>query len=164
MERAFAINFPLKARNIRSNHRFFFQFSYLLTILISFLLPSYNLFLIETRTDENNKQHCDILDGSQTTYFKLTFIFVLETTACPFLIITISNISIIYAIYKKRRLFEEYKRKNPKSNSNNTYHLRRFAFKTNKALEANNINYLRDDKELVKSTISAETIPWSGKI
>jgi len=92
------------------------------------------------------------------TYLKLTFMFVIMTTAFPFLIISVSNVSIIRAIYKKRRLVEHYKKKNPER-SERLVKFRRVAFRKNKD-ELRNIT-LGPNRNDMNFEISTES-PWSG--
>lgn len=136
MERAFAINYPLKARNLRASHPLLYQCLFVLILMFSFLFPSYNLFLVELKPapDSPTETKCDVDTSNSFLYLKMTFIFVLVTTAIPFVLIFISNISIIYTICRKRWLFHECKTKNSeKCQSEMHYHYRRIAFKNTKS-------------------------------
>jgi hypothetical protein len=109
MERAIAINFPLKMRNFRENYRKVFHLIIILIILFSFLYPTYNIYLADVvsrpLTNETYITQCDIPENYGKIYFNLTIIFVIETLAFPFLLITVSNASILMAIYKNKQNF-----------------------------------------------------------
>ena len=92
LERALAINFPLKVRNLRENHRCVFKMAMILVILYSFVYPVYNLFLTEIVKHSRNKQRCDIPTQYESLYFKFTIMFVIQTLTLPFILITVSNI------------------------------------------------------------------------
>ncbi len=47
LERAFAINFPLKMRNLRENHRTLFHSIIFIIILYSFAYPTYSVWLAD---------------------------------------------------------------------------------------------------------------------
>lgn len=149
---------------MRASHRSLFKMLFLFIILLSFLLPSYNLFLVNfievpiTKDNPEGRQ-CSILNEDMPIYFKLTFLFVIKTTAIPFIIISVSNFSIIYAIYKKRRLLETYKRKSKTKNP--VPQFRRVPFTKNKRVEEET-NKLTLNKDLIKFDISNES-RWSGK-
>ena len=168
-ERAFAINFPLKARNLRSNHRLLFKSLFLTIILFSFILPSYNLALLELREVPTHGQQCGVQDVNKLLYFKLTVLFVIKTTAVPFLVISVSNISIVMAIYKKRRLLNFYKsRRTTELADASLRTVRRFAF-SNKARHSRRDFYmlgetLRLDTFEISQNSSDRTCtsPWSS--
>ncbi len=109
MERAIAINFPLKMRNFRENYRKVFHLIIVLIILYSFLFPTYNIYLANVvsrpLTNETFVTQCDIPENYGKTYFNLTIIFVIQTLAFPFFLITVSNASILMAIYKNKQNF-----------------------------------------------------------
>ena len=103
LERALAINFPLKVRNLRENHRFVFKFVMLLVILYSFLYPMYNLFMADLVKKGRQNQRCDIPAQYESLYFDFTIMFVVQTLALPFLLISVSNVSILCAIERNRK-------------------------------------------------------------
>ena len=116
LERALAINFPLKVRNLRENHRCVFKMAMILVILYSFVYPVYNLFLTEIVKHSRNKQRCDIPTQYESLYFKFTIMFVIQTLTLPFILITVSNISILVAIERNRkRLLTSHFQKNRKT-------------------------------------------------
>ena len=102
LERAFVINFPYLAINLRENYRPQFKLLIVLIILFSFLLPSYCLGLLEIINHPGGQMKCAVHEDYRSLYFKLTVFFVINTLALPFLIISISNISIILEIYRNR--------------------------------------------------------------
>lgn len=92
LERAFAVNFPLRARNLRENHVCLFKILFLCIIFISFLFPVYNLVLLDIQpkyafiNGTNTTLHlCNVPDQSKKLYIDLTIFFVSSTLAIPFL-------------------------------------------------------------------------------
>lgn len=104
LERAFAIKFPYLSINLRENHDVQFKILILSLLLFSFLLPSYNLFLV---TIVDVEERCSVHKPYSTIYFYLTVLYVLFTILLPFLIISFSNYTIIKEIVKvsKNRAF-----------------------------------------------------------
>jgi len=75
------------------------------------------------------------------------------TTAIPFSIISVSNVSIIRAIYKNRRLFEEINRGEYKR----SVKFRRIPIRrTNRSYETSNSNIPESSENNNKSDISTE--------
>ena len=104
LERALAINFPLKIRNLRENYRYLFKLIIIVVIFISFTFPVYNLFLTNlVEVNSNGKMRCDIPSRYESLYFNFTIVFVIKTLAIPFIIITLSNISILIAIERNKK-------------------------------------------------------------
>ena len=104
LERALAINFPLKIRNLRENYRYLFKLIIIVVIFISFTFPVYNLFLTNlVEVNANGKMRCDIPSRYESLYFNFTIVFVIKTLAIPFIIITLSNISILIAIKRNKK-------------------------------------------------------------
>jgi hypothetical protein len=105
LERALAINFPLKVRNIREKHRFLYKLAMAVIISYCFLFPIYHLYLSDMIKHGNNQfqKKCDIPLKYESLYFKFTMMFVIQTLAIPFILITISNISILAAIERNKR-------------------------------------------------------------
>lgn len=98
LERAFVINFPYLGVNLRANHDAHFKILIVCILLFSFILPSYNLFLVNIDT-----KICNVARSYEKLYFYLTCVFVICTLFLPFLIISISNISIIKEICRNDR-------------------------------------------------------------
>jgi hypothetical protein len=109
LERAIAINLPFKVRNLREKHRSRFRIVIFLVIMYSILFPSYNLIITNLVKNENNRLKCDIPLQYESLYFKLTIAFVVQTLGLPFFLITLSNISILFAIERNRKNFHESK-------------------------------------------------------
>ncbi len=106
LERALAINFPLKFKNFRENNSKIFKTIVVLICLISVILPLYNLILTNlTRHSSRTDIRCDIPGKYENIYFNLTIFFILITLAVPFLIISISNTIILLAIDRNRKKF-----------------------------------------------------------
>ena len=118
LERAIAINFPLQMRAFRESHRSSFNILVAGIVLVAFVFPIYNLKLvdvIEIRVRNNSgggssssagykrKYQCDIPEANGPLYFYMTIVFVVVTLAIPFVLITVSNASILFAIYKNTR-------------------------------------------------------------
>lgn len=105
VERALAINFPLKMRNIRDKHRFLFKIIIMFIIFYCFVIPIYHLYLSDMIKHGNNQfqKKCDIPLNYESLYFKFTMMFVIQTLTFPFILITISNVSIAIAIERNRR-------------------------------------------------------------
>ena len=105
LERALAINFPLKVRNIREKHRFLYKLAMAIIISYCFLFPIYHLYLSDMIKHGNNQfqKKCDIPLKYESLYFKFTMMFVIQTLAIPFILITVSNISILVAIERNKR-------------------------------------------------------------
>lgn len=83
------------------------------------MFPVYNLVLLQIKykPKANSSQiitQCDIPDKLSKLYFKLTLLFVIKTLAIPFLVITVSNISIVVAIYKNKKLLEKHRKQKQK--------------------------------------------------
>lgn len=100
LERAFVINFPYLGVNLRANHDAHFKILIACILLFSFILPSYTLFLVDIES-----KVCNAIKHHAKLYFYLTCVFVICTLFLPFLIISISNISIIKEICKNDRNF-----------------------------------------------------------
>jgi hypothetical protein len=100
-----AINWPLKVRNIREKHRFLYKFAMAIIISYCFLFPIYHLYLSDMIKHGNNQfqKKCDIPLKYESLYFKLTIAFVVQTLGLPFILITVSNISILAAIERNKR-------------------------------------------------------------
>ena len=109
LERAIAINFPLKSRNLRKNHPFMFKIINVCIILLAFLFPVYTIVVLEIKYFGHTTK-CLVIEKYEKLYFKLTVIFVFQTLALPFLIITLSNISILVALYNNKILLRNYKK------------------------------------------------------
>jgi hypothetical protein len=105
VERALAINFPFKIRALREKKMSLFRMILLINFVFSFALPSYNLFLMELSVA---RKECDVPEKYQLTYFVLTVLFVIAILAIPFLLITVSNVSIVLAIYRNKQKREYY--------------------------------------------------------
>ena len=106
LERALAINFPLKFKNFRENNSRVFKIIVVVICMVSVTLPLYNLILTNlTKRGSRAEIKCDIPVEYETAYFNLTILFILITLAVPFLIITISNSSILLAIDRNRKKF-----------------------------------------------------------
>jgi hypothetical protein len=105
VERALAINFPFKIRALREKKLSLFRMVLLVNVVLSFALPSYNLLLIELNA---TRTLCDVPDKYQLIYFVLTVLFVVAILAIPFLLITVSNVSIVMAIYRNKQKREYY--------------------------------------------------------
>jgi hypothetical protein len=153
----------LKARSLRANHHSVYQFLFFLFVIFSFVFPSYNIFLVEVRSVFEETK-CDVNKSNSLLYLKMTFIFVLLTTAIPFVLIFISNSSIIYAIYTKRKLFNDCKSVNPDrtiEKKNIAHHYRRIAFK-NKSVELN-LEQLNIKQDPISRASSTGESPWHGK-
>jgi len=119
VERALAINFPLKMRNIREKHRFLFKLIIVLLLTYCFVFPSYHLYLSDMIAHGNNQfqKKCDIPLNYESLYFKFTMMFVAQTLTFPFILITVSNLSILTAIERNRRSL--LKKRFPESVSDN---------------------------------------------
>ena len=101
LERAVNIIFPIKMRSLRSKHRFLFKYIITIVIVYCFGYPTYYLYLLDIITSSNQKTVCKIQNKS--LYFKLTILYVLQTLAIPFILITISNILILVAMKQTRQ-------------------------------------------------------------
>jgi hypothetical protein len=127
LERALAINFPLKIRNLRENYRYLFKLIMSIGIIVTFLFPVYNLFLTNlVAANGNGKVRCDIPSNYESLYFNFTIVFVIKTLAIPFVIITLSNISILIAIEKNKKnllnkSFNRYKDEHSSGSLNSKY-------------------------------------------
>jgi hypothetical protein len=104
IERALAINFPINMRIIREKHRFLFKNCITIVVAYCFLYPTYYLYLLNI-INTHNGQQCRI--QNESLYFKLTILFVFQTLAIPFILISISNISILVGIKRHRRNFSQ---------------------------------------------------------
>jgi hypothetical protein len=101
LERALAINFPIRMRSTKERRRSLLKIIFMLVIAYCFVYPAYYLFLLNI-FNMHNGQQCRI--QNESLYFKLTILFVLQTLAIPFILITISNISILVGIERHRRI------------------------------------------------------------
>lgn len=100
---------------MRVNHHCLFKIIFICIIIISFVFPIYNLILLEVTNEKTNDKKnisgmCNVPRPQQKLYFKLTLLFVIKTLAIPFIVITISNISIVIAIYKNKKLLDKHKK------------------------------------------------------
>lgn len=100
-ERALAINYPLQVRNFKQNYGLACKIIALFLIILSFIAPSYNLFLLDIVNKGNKKHVCDVPSENDRLYFNMTIIFVLAILGLPFLIISLSNVSILMRISKR---------------------------------------------------------------
>jgi len=101
LERALAINFPIRMRSTKERRRSLLKIIFVLVIAYCFVYPTYYLYLLNIFTMHNGQQ-CRI--QNESLYFKLTILFVLQTLAIPFVLITISNISILVGVERHRRI------------------------------------------------------------
>lgn len=96
---------------MRGNHHCLFKIIFFCIILISFIFPIYNLVLLDLNSKPNSTvTNCDVPERFSKLYFRLTLLFVIKTLAIPFIVITISNISIVIAIYKNKKLLDKHKK------------------------------------------------------
>ena len=105
VERALAINFPLTIRNLREKRRFLFKIIIILIISWNWIYPIYHLFLTDMIKYGKPliQKKCDIPLQFESLYFKFTMMFVIQTLTVPFILITISNVSILTAIERNRK-------------------------------------------------------------
>jgi hypothetical protein len=105
-ERAVAVNFPLQTRHFRESHGFLFKSILALIFFLACIFPIYNL-IINDIVEHPHFNKCDVPAEFEQLYFNLTIVFVVETLAIPFVVITLSNITIIIAIYKNKNKLVE---------------------------------------------------------
>ena len=99
LERALAINAPIKMRKLREKYRFLFNTLIAIVILYCFSYPIYYLFV----TNISSTNFCVITQNYESVYMKLTIMLKIQTLALPFLLITVSNILILVGIERNRR-------------------------------------------------------------
>lgn len=104
LERALAINAPMKMRRMRLEHKLIFKMLITLVVSYCFLYPAYYLYLLDI-IKLHNGQQCRI--QNESLYFKFTIMFVFQTLALPFLLITTSNILILFGLERNRRKLEK---------------------------------------------------------
>ena len=106
LQRALVINFPLKFNNFKENNKNVFKAIIFVACFISTILPIYNLILTNlTQRNIHADIKCDIPVHYEATYLNLTIFFIILTLPVPFLVILISNTSILIAIDRNRRQF-----------------------------------------------------------
>ncbi len=105
LQRALVISFPLKFSNFRENNKKIFKMIIFIFCLVSITLPLYILILtnLTKRSVHDTSLRCDIPAQHELLYFNLTICFIIITLPVPFLIILISNASILVVIDRNRR-------------------------------------------------------------
>lgn len=105
IERAIAVYKPIELRSYRANNERTFNIIGLIIATFSLLFPVYNLIMFNINLEYNSfgnlTRQCVVDLNYRDTYIKLELADFIITVTLPFTIIAISNLTIIFNLYKQ---------------------------------------------------------------